>query len=256
MSNGAKRRETSLYRTTTLTLFPSATTKYTPALRFAIISIGILAFFNTFQQHINNYIMNNLQAVQPISVDNIKTKIYEFRGQKVMIDRDLADLYHIETKVLNQAVKRNIKRFPTDAMFILTKDEFESLRSQIVTSNKRGGARYMPYAFTELGIAMLSSVLSSEIAIQANLNIMRAFILMKHAFHSFMENSVRFEKIEHQIATLNSYIEDVLRDQNDINDDTAAQLELINQTLAELQAENTIRKQFAERKPVGFKIEK
>ena len=156
--------------------------------------------------------MNNLQAVQPISVDNIKTKIYEFRGQKVMIDRDLADLYHIETKVLNQAVKRNIKRFPTDAMFILTKDEFESLRSQIVTSNKRGGARYMPYAFTELGIAMLSSVLSSEIAIQATLNIMRAFILMKHAFHSFMENSVRFEKIEHQIATLNSYIEDVLRD--------------------------------------------
>ncbi len=200
--------------------------------------------------------MNNLQAVQPISVDNIKTKIYEFRGQKVMIDRDLADLYHIETKVLNQAVKRNIKRFPTDAMFILTKDEFESLRSQFVTSNKRGGARYMPYAFTELGIAMLSSVLSSEIAIQANLNIMRAFILMKHAFHSFMENSVRFEKIEHQIATLNSYIEDVLRDQNDINDDTAAQLELINQTLAELQAENSIRKQFAERKPVGFKIEK
>ena len=200
--------------------------------------------------------MNNLQAVQPISVDNIKTKIYEFRGQKVMIDRDLADLYHIETKVLNQAVKRNIKRFPTDAMFILTKDEFESLRSQFVTSNKRGGARYMPYAFTELGIAMLSSVLSSEIAIQANLNIMRAFILMKHAIHSFMENSVRFEKIEHQIATLNSYIEDVLRDQNDINDDTAAQLELINQTLAELQAENSIRKQFAERKPVGFKIEK
>ena len=200
--------------------------------------------------------MNNLQADQPISVDNIKAKIYEFRGQKVMIDRDLADLYHIETKVLNQAVKRNIKRFPTDAMFILTKDEFESLRSQIVTSNKRGGARYMPYAFTELGIAMLSSVLSSEIAIQANLNIMRAFILMKHAFHSFMENSVRFEKIEHQIATLNSYIEDVLRDQNDINDDTAAQLELINQTLAELQAENTVRKVFSERKPVGFKIEK
>ena len=200
--------------------------------------------------------MNNLQAVQPISVDNIKTKIYEFRGQKVMIDRDLADLYHIETKVLNQAVKRNIKRFPTDAMFILTKDEFESLRSQFVTSNKRGGARYMPYAFTELGIAMLSSVLSSEIAIQANLNIMRAFILMKHAFHSFMENSVRFEKIEHQIATLNSYIEDVLRDQNDINDDTAAQLELINQTLAELQAENTMKKQFEERKPVGFRIEK
>ena len=200
--------------------------------------------------------MNPMQPVQPISVDNIKTKIYVFRGQKVMLDRDLAELYHVETKVLNQAVKRNIKRFPIDAMFVLTKEEFESLRSQFVTSNKRGGVRYMPYAFTELGIAMLSSVLSSEIAIQANLNIMRAFILMRQAIHTVLENSARFEKIEHQISSLNSYVEDILRDQNDINDDTATQLELINQTLAELQAENNIRKEFAVRKPVGFKIEK
>ena len=108
--------------------------------------------------------MKELQPVQPISIDNIKTKIYEFRGQKVMLDFDLALLYQVETKRLKEAVKRNIDRFPEDAMFVLTEDEFLSLRSQIATSNKRGGTRYMPFAFTELGISMLSSVLSSSIA--------------------------------------------------------------------------------------------
>ena len=82
--------------------------------------------------------MKELQPVQPISVDNIKTKIYEFRGQKVMLDFDLASLYQVETKRLKEAVKRNIDRFPEDAMFVLTEDEFASLRSQIATSNKRG----------------------------------------------------------------------------------------------------------------------
>ena len=200
--------------------------------------------------------MKNLQAVQPILVDNIKAKIYEFRGQKVMIDRDLADLYHIETKVLNQAVKRNIKRFPTDAMFILTKDEFESLRSQIVTSNKRGGTRYMPFAFTELGISMLSSVLSSGIAVKINLQIMRTFIALKHYVVEKRSENLKIENLSLRIDKLNDYIENVLQTQNDINDDTAAQLELINQTLAELQDDNSIQKQFAERKPVGFRIEK
>jgi hypothetical protein len=81
--------------------------------------------------------MNEIQPVTPISVDNIKSKIHEIRGQKVMLDRDLAELYQVETKVLNQAVKRNIKGFPEDTMFVLTKDEFDSLRSQFVTSNKK-----------------------------------------------------------------------------------------------------------------------
>ncbi|MBO4777116.1 MAG: ORF6N domain-containing protein [Bacteroidales bacterium] len=200
--------------------------------------------------------MNEIQPVTPISVDNIKSKIHEIRGQKVMLDRDLAELYQVETKVLNQAVKRNIKRFPEDTMFVLTKDEFDSLRSQFVTSNKRGGTRYMPLAFTELGIAMLSSVLSSEVAIQANLNIMRAFVAMRHAISSIAAQDLKIEKIAHKLDSLSGYIEDVLRDQNDINDDTATQLELINQTLAELQAENAVRKTFQERNPVGFKIEK
>lgn len=115
--------------------------------------------------------MDNLQIIQ--------SKIYEIRGQKVMLDFDLAELYGIETKVLKQAVKRNLKRFPSDFMFELTKEEFGNLRSQFVTSNKRGGTRYMPFAFTEQGVAMLSSILNSEVAIEINISIIRAFIAMR-----------------------------------------------------------------------------
>ena len=97
--------------------------------------------------------MNNIQPVTPISVDNIKNKIHVIRGQKVMLDRDLAELYQVETKVLNQAVKRNIKRFPEDFMFQLTKEELDNLKSQFVTSSW-GGVRKLPYAFTEQGLAM------------------------------------------------------------------------------------------------------
>ena len=200
--------------------------------------------------------MKNLQAVQPISVDNIKAKIYEFRGQKVMLDFDLASLYQVETKRLKEAVKRNIDRFPEDAMFVLTEDEFASLRSQFATSNKRGGTRYMPFAFTELGISMLSSVLSSGIAVKINLQIMRTFIALKHYVVEKRSENLKIENLSLRIDKLNDYIENVLQTQNDINDDTAAQLELINQTLAELQAENTMKKHFEERKPVGFRIEK
>ena len=92
----------------------------------------------------------------------IQQKIYVIRGEQVMLDYDLAEMYGMETKVLKQTVKRNINRFPSDFMFQLTKEEFESLRSQIVTSNKRGGTRYMPYAFTEQGVAMLSGVLKAH----------------------------------------------------------------------------------------------
>ena len=99
---------------------------------------------------------------------------------KVMLDRDLAELYDVETKVLKQAVRRNIKRFPKDFMFELTKKEFQNLRSQIVTSSW-GGARYAPMAFTELGVAMLSSVLKSERAIEVNIQIMRVFTKLRQA---------------------------------------------------------------------------
>jgi hypothetical protein len=103
-----------------------------------------------------------------------QTLIYEFRGHKVMLDFDLAALYGVETKRLKEQVRRNISRFPEDFMFQLNSGEFESLRSQIATS-KRGGTRYLPMVFTEQGIAMLSSILNSEKAIQVNIEIMRAF---------------------------------------------------------------------------------
>ena len=127
-------------------------------------------------------------------IQTIQNRIHEIRGERVMLDIDLAQLYEVETKVLNQAVKRNIKRFPEDFMFQLTKGEFEglrsqsvtlktsdSLRSQFVTSN-RGGVRYLPYAFTEQGVAMLSGILHSDKAINMNIAIMRAFVEVRKIF--------------------------------------------------------------------------
>jgi phage regulator Rha-like protein len=105
--------------------------------------------------------------------------IYEIRGQKIMLDRDLADLYGIELKVMNQAVKRNIRRFPSDFLFQLTDEEWKNLRSQIVTFNK-DTRKYKPYAFTEQGVSMLSSVINSERAIDVNINIIRAFVKLRH----------------------------------------------------------------------------
>ena len=126
---------------------------------------------------------------------NIESLIYIIREEQVMLDSDLAKLYGVETKVLNQAVKRNIQRFPTDFMFQLTKDE--CLRSQIVTSNGgRGGSRYMPYAFTENGVAMLSSVLRSEKAIEVNIRIMRAFTLMRNFIKKHGSLFQRLDRLE------------------------------------------------------------
>jgi len=111
-----------------------------------------------------------------IPVEHIASRIYTIRGVQVMLDADLAEMYQVETKVLNQAVKRNSLRFPEDFMFQLTTEEFALLRSQFVTSSLHGGRRYMPLAFTEQGIAMLSGILNSEIAINVNIGIMRAFV--------------------------------------------------------------------------------
>src|ERR1700744_4004522 len=110
-------------------------------------------------------------------IKSIQNRIYELRDERVMLDRDLAALYETETKALNLAVKRNIERFPSDFMFQLTKEEYDSLRFQFETSNAtRGGDRYLPYAFTEQGVAMLSGILRSEKAIKMNIAIMRAFV--------------------------------------------------------------------------------
>lgn len=124
-----------------------------------------------------------------ITAKTIEAKILTIRNQQVMIDRDLAELYGTETKVLNQAVKRNIERFPEDFMFQLSDEEFLVLRSQIVTSKTetRGGRQYLPYAFTEQGVAMLSSVLKSPTAVEVNIQIMRAFVAMRH----FLQNNAQ-----------------------------------------------------------------
>jgi len=131
-----------------------------------------------------------------ISVDRIEKAILLIRGQKVMLDADLAELYGVETKVLVQAVKRNLDRFPEDFMFQLSQEEFAILRSQIVTSSDWGGRRYRPYAFTEQGVAMLSSVLRSRRAIQVNIEIMRAFIRLRQMLASHVELARKLDALE------------------------------------------------------------
>ena len=122
----------------------------------------------------------------------IQSKIYEVRGYKVMLDFDLAEIYEVLTKALNQSVKRNIDRFPPDFMFQLTNEEFNNLRSQFVTSSW-GGSRYLPYAFTEHGVTMLASVLKSKRAIDANLQIVRAFVALRQYALGYAELNRKLE---------------------------------------------------------------
>jgi len=128
----------------------------------------------------------------------IQNKIFELRGLRILLDFDIAEMYGVETKVLKQAVRRNIKRFPSDFMFELTKKEFESLRSQIVTLKIQGRGqhiKYMPFAFTEQGVSMLASVLRSEKAIQVNIAIIRAFVLLR-------QHLTDYKTLTKQIATI------------------------------------------------------
>jgi len=138
-------------------------------------------------------IIKNSNNIAPQEI--IESKILLIRGQKVMLDRDLAVLYGVETKVLNQAVRRNIKRFPEDFMFRLAKEEFEILRSQFVTSSW-GGQRYAPYAFTEQGVAMLSSVLNSKKAVEVNIVIMRTFVNIRKFVSSYEGLAMKIAEIE------------------------------------------------------------
>ena len=134
-----------------------------------------------------------------IPVESITDKIFMIRGHKVMLDRDLAELYGVETKRLKEQVRRNISRFPEDFMFVLTNQEVRNLRSQIATSSW-GGTRYIPMAFTEQGVAMLSSVLNSKRAIDVNIAIMRAFVKMREILATNKEFSEKLKIIEEQLA--------------------------------------------------------
>jgi phage regulator Rha-like protein len=149
-----------------------------------------------------------------IAEEVIEKKIYLIRGQKVMIDRDLAELYGVETFNLNKAVKRNIKRFPQDFMFQITKEEAGFLRFQIGMSKTRGrgGRRYLPYAFTEQGVAMLSSVLNSERAVQVNIAIMRAFVKLRKIIASNKELSKKLDDLEKKYDTQFKVVFDAIRE--------------------------------------------
>ncbi len=187
--------------------------------------------------------MDQLQVIQ--------SKIYQIRGRKVMLDRDLAELYQVTTGNLNKAVKRNIKRFPPDFMFQLTTGEWESLRFQfgILETGRGKYTKYLPYAFTEQGLAMLSGILNSDIAIQVNINIMRAFVAVRQLIVNSPIDKISL--LQKEVKELKEYMEEVFTDQNDINEDTRMQLELINQTLAELQVKN--REQEKKPRPrIGF----
>lgn len=190
--------------------------------------------------------MNEIQTIQ--------SKIYEIRGQRVMLDRDLAELYQVTTGNLNKAVKRNIRRFPPDFMFQLTKDEFNRLKSDLIFQNGTsnwGGTRKLPYAFTEQGLAMLSGVLTSDIAIDVNISIMRAFVAIRRMAATLPKPEVNADvaQLRKDFEELKLDIEDILRDQNDVNESTRTQLDAISTALAELQSKEPRQKS---RRKIGF----
>ena len=166
-----------------------------------------------------------------------------------MLDFDLAEMYGTETGQLKRAVRRNIERFEgEDFMFELTKEELSRCQIGILNKGRGSNFKYMPFAFTELGVAMLSSVLNSKIAIDINRGIMRAFVAIRQMLANPPVD--RLGNIEKEVKELKEYIEEVFADYNDINDDTRMQLELINQTLAELQAQKKMENK--PRNPIGF----
>jgi len=200
-------------------------------------------------------------------IQTIQNKIYEIRGQRVMLDRDLAELYQVTTGNLNKAVKRNIKRFPPDFMFQLTKEEFEFLKQSLIfqsgISNEelkktygilrtgRGGVRQLPFAFTEQGLAMLSGILNSDIAIDVNISIMRAFVAIRRMTTALPKPNMPADvaQLRKDFEELKLDIEDILHDQNDINESTRMQLDAISAALAELQSKDPRQKS---RRRIGF----
>jgi cell shape-determining protein MreC len=183
----------------------------------------------------NNDLINDLmKEIKILPDETILNKIYIIREKKVMIDRDLAELYGVDTRVLNQAVKRNLKRFPDDFMFQLTDEEFRNLRSQIVTSSW-GGSRFRPMVFTEQGVAMLSSVLNSERAISVNIQIIRMFTRMRTMIESHKDILRKLEQLEKKDLVLDEKVN------------------LIFEYLKELEQSKQEETDLKQRKRIGFK---
>ena len=180
----------------------------------------------------------------------VQNLIHEFRGKKVMLDFDLARLYQVETRVLNQSVKRNIKRFPPDFMFQLTEDEWLTNSSQIVmTSNRPKSA--LPYAFTEQGVAMLSGLLKSDVAIAANIAIMRAFVQVREYLLAASTVSAELKELRAKVDLLALQREEDLRAVNDLSEDVRQDIDNLYLAIGELSSRIEEKKQ-APRRKIGF----
>ncbi|MBK6284317.1 MAG: ORF6N domain-containing protein [Draconibacterium sp.] len=180
----------------------------------------------------------------------VQSKIFEIRGHKVMLEFELAERYGVETAQLKRSVRRNIERFEgDDFMFEVTREELSRCQIGILNKGQGSNIKYLPFAFTELGVSMLSSVLNSKTAIGINRSIMRAFVAVRKLI--LTPPTDRVTELQKEIKALKEYIEEVFSDYNDINEDTQMQLELISLTLAELQAnKNSVE---TPRKPIGFR---
>lgn len=196
----------------------------------------------------------------------IRNMIYEIRGYKVMLDFELAEMYQVETRRLNEAVKRNIKRFPLDFMFQLTKVEWDTLKSQFVISKNEhinlmsqiatsswGGTRKLPYVFTEQGVAMLSGLLNSEIAIEVNIRIMRVFVEMRKTISAYSNASSEIAELWKRVKMLELQDEETLKAINDLSEDTQNTLDDIYIAIAHLAEKKKMENK--PRTPIGFIIQ-
>ena len=185
-----------------------------------------------------------------MQVSTIENKIYEIRGRRVMMDFDLAEMYEVETRRLNEAVKRNIRRFPPDFMFQLTDKEFVNLKSQIATSSW-GGTRKLPHAFTEQGVAMLSGLLNSEVAIAVNIIILRAFVAMREYISATQNVTEELLDIRKQLRLLERADEDNLEAINDLSEDVRKDIDNLYDAIGALSVR--MPKIEKSRRPIGFK---
>lgn len=199
-----------------------------------------------------------------LKINHIKNAIFDIREYKVLLDRDLAAIYGVETRTLNQAVKRNINRFPSDFMFQLTSEEWEALENKSNMSSQsvmrlpsRRPKSNLPFAFTEYGAVMLASVLKSPSAVLMSVMVTRAFVAMRQAIVAMQSIDFRFEQLDHKVDLLNHYIEEILHDQNDFNEqqevtnnEIAIQIEAINDALDQLRDT-----QSKPRRMIGFKCD-
>ena len=185
--------------------------------------------------------------------------IYDIRGVRVMLDYDLASMYEVDVSQLKRQVRRNIDRFPEDFMFELTAEEVSALRCQngILKTGRGQHSKYLPFAFTEEGVAMLSGVLRSKVAVQVNINIMRAFVAVRQAIAALQSSELRYEQISRKVDQLNAHVEEILHDQNDINQlqsqfnsEVALQIEVINDALDQLREKKT-----EPENPIGFRVQ-